>query len=44
MFKKAADIAKESGMVSERDMVVITAGIPVGISGNTNLIKAQIVT
>lgn len=44
VFKKAIDVAKQSGMVSKGDVVVITAGIPVGIPGNTNLIKAQIVT
>lgn len=35
--------AVESGYVKEGDMVVITAGIPVGTSGSTNLIKVHTV-
>ena len=31
----------EAGFVSEGDLVVITAGIPVGLSGTTNLIKVH---
>jgi len=33
--------AKEIEMVESGDMVVITAGVPVGVSGTTNLMKAQ---
>ena len=39
----AIEKAKETGFVSERDTVVITAGVPTGISGTTNIMKAQIV-
>ncbi len=35
--------AREEGMVEEGDTVVLTAGVPVGIAGTTNLLKAQIV-
>ncbi len=35
--------AVESGYVNEGDLVVITAGIPVGTSGSTNLIKVHTV-
>ena len=31
----------EAGFVEEGDLVVITAGIPVGLSGTTNLIKVH---
>ncbi len=34
--------ALSSGLVSHGEKAVITAGIPVGISGNTNLIKTEI--
>lgn len=33
--------AMDSGYVKEGDLVVITAGIPVGLSGSTNLIKVH---
>ncbi|SMC54157.1 pyruvate kinase [Papillibacter cinnamivorans] len=32
-----------AGIVSAGDTVVITAGVPMGVSGTTNLIKAQVV-
>ncbi len=35
--------AIEKGYVNEGDLIVITAGIPVGISGTTNLIKVHTV-
>jgi len=34
--------ALNSGLVSHGEKIVITAGIPLGISGNTNLIKAEV--
>ncbi len=34
---------KNSGVVKDGDLVVISAGIPVGISGTTNLLKVQVV-
>ncbi len=39
----AVDCAKQIDAVAAGDRVVITAGIPVGASGNTNLIKVEIV-
>ena len=44
MFSLCAECAKKEGAVAIGDIVVITAGIPLGQSGTTNLIKAQIVT
>lgn len=35
--------AMEKGYVNEGDLIVITAGIPVGVSGTTNLIKVHVI-
>ena len=43
MFSLAVDVARKEGAVKPGDTVVITAGVPLGQSGTTNLIKAQIV-
>ncbi|MGZ7445192.1 pyruvate kinase [Paenibacillus sp. TH7-28] len=39
MFDKAMKGGLDSGVVKEGDLVVITAGVPLGRSGSTNLIK-----
>ncbi|MNI87954.1 Pyruvate kinase [compost metagenome] len=39
MFDYAMKGGLDSGLVKEGDLVVITAGIPLGRSGSTNLIK-----
>jgi pyruvate kinase len=41
LFDHAIELAKTTGWVKRGDTVVITAGIPVGISGNTNIMKVQ---
>ncbi|MDY2735508.1 pyruvate kinase [Intestinibacter sp.] len=38
------DVAKEAGYVNEGELVVITAGVPVGESGTTNLIKVHVIS
>ena len=43
LFSMAVDVARREGAVACGDTVVITAGVPIGISGTTNLIKAQVV-
>lgn len=43
MFKLAAKVAKEKGYVKDGDLVIIVAGVPVGESGTTNLMKLQII-
>ncbi len=43
LFDHALARAREEGMVEEGDTVVLTAGVPVGIAGTTNLLKAQMV-
>ena len=37
----AVKSAEESGLVSQGDLVVVTAGVPVGVSGTTNMIRVQ---
>ncbi|MFD2671640.1 pyruvate kinase [Marinicrinis sediminis] len=41
MFQLALDQAKDAGHITEGDLVVITAGVPVGRAGTTNLIKVH---
>lgn len=41
VLEKSIEAAIEAGYVKEGDLVVITAGIPVGLSGSTNLIKVH---
>lgn len=43
IFELSIDKAKEHGYIENGDLVVITAGVPVGVSGATNLIKVHIV-
>ncbi len=43
LFRHAVDCAKMVGLVKKGDRVVITAGIPLGISGTTNTLRVQIV-
>ena len=43
LFEHALACAKKTGIVKKGDTVVITAGVPVGISGNTNILKIDIV-
>ncbi len=41
LFESALEGAKNSGLVEKGDLVVITAGVPLGRSGSTNLIKVD---
>lgn len=41
LFAKAVAAARAQGLVKEGDIVVITAGVPLGISGMTNLMKVE---
>ena len=43
LFYLCADSAHKEGIVSSGDIVVITAGVPIGKSGTTNLIKVQVI-
>ena len=42
LFEHAIDAAQQAGLVSMGDITVITAGVPLGVSGTTNLIKVQV--
>ncbi len=41
LFAKAVAAAKAHGIVQDGDLVVITAGVPLGISGMTNMMKVE---
>lgn len=43
MVGNGVDSAIEAGALKEGDLVVITAGVPVGISGTTNMIRVQVI-
>ncbi|HOO73084.1 MAG TPA: pyruvate kinase [Spirochaetota bacterium] len=43
IFSQAVDEALKNGIVKEGDLVVITGGTPVGVSGSTNTMKIQVV-
>ncbi|WP_059103818.1 pyruvate kinase [Shouchella shacheensis] len=42
MLEKTVEAAVDSGAVKQGDLVVITAGVPVGETGTTNLIKVHV--
>ena len=43
LFELAVDSAERAGIVRQGEVVVITAGVPLGVSGTTNLIKVHVV-
>ena len=43
LFDHVVNVARSRGLVKNGDLVVITAGVPLGISGTTNLLKVQLV-
>ncbi len=43
IFDMAVDASREAGLVNKGDLVVITAGVPVGVAGATNLMKVHLV-
>lgn len=44
LFALAVKVAKESGAAKAGDLIIITAGIPLGVPGTTNLLKVERVT
>ena len=42
LFEHAVEKAEEHGLVKAGEIVVITAGVPLGVSGTTNLIKVHV--
>ena len=43
LFEHVVDVAEKRGLVKSGDIAVITAGIPLGISGTTNMLKVHLV-
>ncbi|MCI9081360.1 MAG: pyruvate kinase [Lachnospiraceae bacterium] len=42
LFEHAVDMAAKAGLVSMGDITVITAGVPLGVSGTTNILKVHV--
>ena len=42
LFNSAVTAAEDAGLVSRGDLTVLTAGVPLGVTGTTNLIKVQV--
>lgn len=42
LFEHAVDEAEKAGLIEMGDITVITAGIPLGVSGTTNMIKVHV--
>lgn len=43
MFRTATLASQRAGLVQDGDLVVFTAGVPVGVSGTTNLLRVETV-
>ena len=43
LFDHAVEAASRTGMIRDGELVVLTAGVPLGISGTTNLMKVHVV-
>ena len=43
LFQVALKAAKNSGYIKNGDKVVLTAGLPLGVAGNTNMVRVEIV-
>lgn len=43
LFDCAIEAAKATGVVKDQDLVVITGGVPLGVSGTTNIMKVDFV-
>ena len=41
MFQEAAELALKTGIAKRGKLVVITAGIPMGTPGSTNVVKVH---
>ena len=42
LFDCSAKAAEEAGLIQSGDLCVITAGVPIGVSGTTNLLKVHL--
>ena len=43
LVDKAVESAVDAGLVNQGDLVVVTAGVPVGVPGTTNMIRVHLV-
>ncbi|RDU22164.1 pyruvate kinase [Anaerosacchariphilus polymeriproducens] len=43
LFDAAMAAAEDAGLVQKGEVVILTAGVPLGVSGTTNLMKVQVV-
>ncbi len=43
LFEHVVEVAQQHGLVHSGDLTVITTGVPLGISGTTNLLKVHLV-
>ena len=43
LFEKAVQAGENAGLLHEGELVVMTAGVPLGVSGTTNLMKVHVV-
>ena len=43
LFERAVEAGEEAGLLHDGELVVMTAGVPLGISGTTNLMKVHVV-
>lgn len=43
LFEHAVDAARQAGLIHDGELVVLTAGVPLGIPGTTNLMKVHVV-
>lgn len=43
LFEHVVEVARKQTLVQNGDLCVITAGVPLGVSGTTNLLKVQLV-
>lgn len=43
LFNHVVETARHRNLVQDGDLVVITAGLPLGVSGTTNMLKVQLV-
>jgi len=42
LFSKATEKALETGIIRNRDIIVLTAGVPTWVSGTTNIMKVEV--
>lgn len=43
LFEAAVSAARQAGVIKDGDLTVITAGVPLGKSGTTNMMRIHVV-